>query len=75
MDRDKALKLLQGGKDGIRAWNYYRRKGGIFPSLEGADLVKASLVGADLSGVYPRRANLTRTNFSGANLGSLLGTE
>ena len=58
MDRDEALKLLQGGEAGIREWNGRLVEGEDIP-----DLSKAELSGADLSG-----ANLSHANFSGANL-------
>jgi uncharacterized protein YjbI with pentapeptide repeats len=49
MDRDKALRLLKGGPDGVAEWNRHRSKN---PDervvLSEADLNKADLRGANL---------------------------
>ena len=43
MDRDEALKLLRGGKEGVAEWNRLRKKGVEIPDLRGADLRHAGL--------------------------------
>jgi TIR domain/Pentapeptide repeats (8 copies) len=68
MDRDEALKLLTGGKEGIRAWNDHRKKGGEIPSLAGADLTRADLTGADLTEAKLTRAVLSEARLTGADL-------
>ena len=55
MDRDEALKLLQGGRPGIAEWNRRRRTGEKMPDFSEADLREADLGGADLtSAVFER---------------------
>ena len=73
MDRDEALKLLNGEEEGIREWNRRRLAGEAIPdltdaNLSGANLSGAYLRGANLSGAYLSEANLIRANLSGANL-------
>ena len=63
MTRDEALKLLRGGKDGIRKWNRLRRAGEEIPDLSNADLSGTDLIRADLI-----RADLTGADLSGADL-------
>ncbi len=58
MDRDEALRLLQGGREGIAEWNRRRLAGEEVPDLRKADLGRANLSGADLSG-----ANLSEADF------------
>jgi hypothetical protein len=78
MDRDEAIKLLKGGKDGIAEWNRRRGDSVVPPELRGAiffcgklsgpNLSDANLVGADLSGANLNGANLSRATLIGANL-------
>jgi hypothetical protein len=63
MDREEAIKLLKGGKDGIEEWNRACASGEAIPDLSGADLRRADLSAADL-----RRANLYGADFTGAIL-------
>ena len=60
MDRDEALRLLKGGKEGIKEWNERREAGEKIPDLEGADLSRANLGGANLGGAALHEANLRR---------------
>jgi uncharacterized protein YjbI with pentapeptide repeats len=73
MDRDKAIKLLRGGQEGIAEWNRNRPRGLDVPDLEWADLVGAYLADADLifanlANANLSRATFTRANFANANL-------
>ena len=70
MDRDEALKLLNGGEEGIREWNQRRRANEAIPDLIVADLRGANLSGADLSYAILSGANLGDANLLGANLGT-----
>jgi hypothetical protein len=72
MDRDEALRLLRGGKDGIAEWNRRRQAGAKIPDLtqahlegwlHGVDLFGARLLQATLSG-----AELNEAGLNGANL-------
>ena len=63
MTRDEAIKLLTGGKDGIREWNQWRNAGEKIPDIGGANLSGANLIAA-----YLREANLIGANLSEANL-------
>jgi hypothetical protein len=67
MDRDEALKLLTGGKDGISEWNRRRVEGDEIPSLD-----RARLDGANLSGAYLGGARLVRARLLWARLDSAL---
>jgi uncharacterized protein YjbI with pentapeptide repeats len=74
MDRDEAIRLLQGGPDGIREWNQWRRRKEKIPVLRRAalrrvDLRGAKLDSADLCGADLRRAGLTWADLRGADLG------
>ncbi len=73
MDRDEALKLLNGGGYGVTEWDRLRDEGEEIPSLSGADLCGADLSDADLSdanlsGANLRSADLGSADLSGANL-------
>jgi hypothetical protein len=83
MDRDEALKLLSGGREGIHEFNLRRAAGEKIPDLTGtnhrdaylrganlsaANLVDAILIDANLVEVNLSNANLRRANLSGANL-------
>jgi uncharacterized protein YjbI with pentapeptide repeats len=57
MDRDDALKLLNGGRESIAEWNRRRKAREQIPGLIGAYLADADLTGADLRG-----ANLSGSN-------------
>ncbi len=45
MNRDEALKLLNGGADGIKEWNRRREAGEEIPELRDADLSGAVVAG------------------------------
>lgn len=77
MDRDEAMRLLEGGHDGVQEWNQRRTDGEEIPSLEGADcpllLVNANFSGTNLRGarlghVDLRAADLTSADLSHADL-------
>lgn len=78
MDRDEALELLRGGKDGVEEWNKRRGADGNIPSLHqvslrgailsGANLYSANLTGADLTGAKLIEATLIATSFRQAKL-------
>ncbi len=73
MDRDEALKLLKGGDEGIREWNYRREADEAIPdltgaNLRGADLSRAYFRDAILRGAYLRDAILRGANLRGADL-------
>ncbi|UCE59881.1 MAG: toll/interleukin-1 receptor domain-containing protein [Phycisphaerales bacterium] len=79
MDRDEALKLLRGGKEGIAEWNLRRsEENEKLPDLIGADfrhadlrranLGNAKLGGADVSGADFRLASLLNADLSNAIL-------
>jgi uncharacterized protein YjbI with pentapeptide repeats len=73
MDRDEALRLLRGGREGVREWNRRREEGKAIPdlskaNLRGADLRRANLRKADLRGAILSKANLSRADLSGVNL-------
>ena len=68
MDRDDALKLLKGERDGIRVWNEIRTTDGTIPDLTGIDLTGADLRGANLSNARLARADLLKTDLRWANL-------
>ena len=69
VDRDKALELLRGGREGVREWNTYRRSGGLLPALIDADLHGADLEGADLTKADLTHSILNEAKLNGANLG------
>ncbi len=67
MDREEALKLLRGGREGIAEWN--RRKPlESFPSLEDAHLDRTDLRKGDFRHVNLRGADLVYANLFEANL-------
>ncbi|MBN2563568.1 MAG: pentapeptide repeat-containing protein [Phycisphaerae bacterium] len=68
MDRDVALKLLRGGKDGIKEWNRRRKAGEGFPDLNNANLSGADLRRTNLSGAHLNSADLSGANLNDANL-------
>ena len=78
MDRDEAINLLTGGREGIAEWNRRRNPRYAFLDLSGANLSAANLIGADLTVTNLDRADLyraklksailNRTNLRGANL-------
>jgi hypothetical protein len=53
MDRNEAIRLLRGGRDGVREWNERRERGEEIPDLGEADLFTAALSGPDLSRAAP----------------------
>jgi hypothetical protein len=78
MDREEALKLLKGGKEGIDQWNRRRWNGEEIPDLLGADLAMdylglanlsgAGLMMANLNFAILSKADLSKANLRGANL-------
>jgi hypothetical protein len=71
MDRDEAIELLKGGKEGSDEWNRWRKSQGLnepIPDLSGARLRAADLSGADLSGARLRAADLSGADLSEARL-------
>lgn len=73
MDRDIALTLLRGGRDGIREWNRLISEGASLPDLSRAFLINADLQGADLRGATLvgasfHQADLAMTNLAGGLL-------
>lgn len=63
MDREKAIKLLKGGKKGVNAWNALDRE-----VRWGCDFRGVDLHGANLEGVNLGTSNLVEANLSSANL-------
>ncbi len=63
MDRDVALELLKGGKEGIAEWNRRRGGGDEIPDLSFLDFRHTDLSGANLG-----RAKLSGVNLTGASL-------
>jgi TIR domain/Pentapeptide repeats (8 copies) len=68
MDRDEALKLLMGGKEGIAEWNWRRMAGEAIPSLNAARLPRADLMFADLRGADLSEAILCEARLNLASL-------
>jgi hypothetical protein len=68
MERDEALKLLKGGRDGIAEWNRRRDSGEQIPNLHGAKLIEANLSRVRLFAADLREAKLHGAKLSGANL-------
>jgi hypothetical protein len=68
MDRDEALKLLRGGRDGITEWNRWREAHEEIPHLQSVDLQDADLSSANLRGAYLTWANLGGADLRGADL-------
>jgi hypothetical protein len=66
MDRDEALKLLQGGPDGVAEWNRRRSAGESIPDLCNVSLAKSSLRGARLDEVNLNGADLRWADLKGA---------
>lgn len=63
MNQAKALKLLRGGREGIKKWNLLRAFGEVVPNLDGVKLLDLDLYGVDLQG-----ASLVKANFAGSDL-------
>lgn len=74
MANEKHVRQL---KEGVEAWNAWRRGRDHPPRLSNADLSGTNLSGADLSGVHLNRTSLIGANLSGANLSAteLIGAE
>jgi len=73
MDREEALRLLCGGKEGIEEWNRRRPSGNEIPdlrhtNLSGFDLSEANLYKADLRGANLYKANLYKAKLKGTYL-------
>jgi uncharacterized protein YjbI with pentapeptide repeats len=78
MDRDEAIRLLQGGYEEIAEWNRRRANGEEVPDLSGASISDANLLALDVSELNLigehlivadlRGANLSGGNFSRADL-------
>jgi hypothetical protein len=66
MANEKHVALL---KQGVAAWNAWRRENDIRPDLSEADLSRADLVDADFGSANLAGANLIGANLSEANLG------
>jgi hypothetical protein len=87
MERDEAVRLLTGGREGIREWNERREAGEPIPSLHSANLTKATLhflsrpaksgrlQAANLSGVDLSNANLDEAALFQTNLEGAVLTE
>ena len=74
MDRDEAIELLHGGKDGVKEWNRRRGEGEEIANLENAELIGANLAHANLENANLVGANLTHAKLVGANLdGAYIG--
>ena len=68
MDREEAIRLLRGGRDGMKEWNRRRESGEIIPSLNAADLSYTDLCWVNLSAADLSNANLVCTDLGAANL-------
>jgi uncharacterized protein YjbI with pentapeptide repeats len=69
MDRDEAMRLLQGGPDGVREWDRRReREPDEIPDLSDANLHLADLSGAQLIGAHLSGADLSEADLIGAHL-------
>jgi uncharacterized protein YjbI with pentapeptide repeats len=68
MDRDEALRLLNGGPVGVEEWNRRRESGEVVPDLSGADLRGADLRGADLRDAKLRRAGFGEISVSASGI-------
>jgi len=68
MDKNEALDLLRGGKEGIEKWNQFRLSEETIPDLTGADLFDANLTNANLSYANLSKANLSKANVADANM-------
>ena len=64
-DPDHLSKLRQG----VDAWNAWRKTEDVIPDLREAHLSEANLSKANLSNAYLSRANLRRANLRGATFG------
>ena len=68
MDRDEALRVLEGGEKGVEEWNRWRESGEKISDLSHANLINANLINANLSGAYLIDANLSGAYLHGASL-------
>ncbi|HOW19588.1 MAG TPA: pentapeptide repeat-containing protein [Phycisphaerae bacterium] len=68
MNQEEALRLLRGGREGIREWNHRRKDGEDVPDLSGIDLSGAALAGAMLGGVQLSNADLHAADLNNADL-------
>lgn len=68
MEQEEAIKLLRGGREGIREWNRRRQAGEEAPDLSGVDLSGVAMVGAMLGGVQLSNADLHETDLNNADL-------
>src|SRR5512135_350025 len=68
MDRNKALRLLKGGSEGVAEWNRRRKAGEEIPPLREADLRGANLIRADIRGANLGKADLGRAALVEADL-------
>ena len=66
MDRDEALRLLNGGKQGVEEWNQRREIERNIPDISGADISGAQLLDADLSHVNLRDVDLSDADLTSA---------
>jgi hypothetical protein len=70
MDREEALRLLNGGDEDIKEWNRRRKEGEEIPDLSGANLQKADLSFAKLQEAWLSYANVREAKLKGTNLES-----
>ncbi len=64
MDRDEALKLLNGGEDGVKAWNRQRADGEKIPNLLGTNLSgRADLPAESQSKIHSEPVFMCRLSF------------
>ena len=68
MNREKALKLLNGGEEGVEEWNWLCESGEAIPDLRGSYLSGSDIRHVDLSDVNLRGSDLSRADLTGANL-------
>ncbi len=64
----RAVRLLQAGEAGIRAWNLFRQCETYVPDLSGVDLSGADLSETNLQGVKLHKAKLAGVQLTGSNL-------
>jgi uncharacterized protein YjbI with pentapeptide repeats len=68
VNRNSAMRLLTGGREGVAKWNRLHDNGESFPNLDRANLYRADLDGIDLNGINLNSANLIGAKLFGAKL-------
>lgn len=69
MSRERALELLRGGEQGVKAWNEWcSTKRTVLPDLRRAKLRRADMHGAMLREILLTGADLIQSNLTGAEL-------